>query len=277
MSSSTTELQEKRLGRLISIMQDEGYSEAEILKILRIDQKRLRGLLWEYTHLYAYHRWWRSAEQIDNAVIAFAKENGRWPLYHDLRLRNGLPSPNTMRWRAGTLSPIDGNWVSVWQNRGGRERIPSFWPRMAARARDLTPELILAIPNLTARRNAIEVFGGAEQMIKKGGARLVQQDDYGKLWSMMTFDDRGLTAHYVEVVNSTQKIHEKTGKPVFDRKGEPVFDHYFLRVPPGIWKAKDAVAWTGWFEPPTARLRTAEERANQMGLLEDFAGFSVQS
>ena len=70
---------------------------------------------------------------------------------------------------------------------------------------------------------------GAERYLREAGARLLAQDDYGKLWRVEFDDDEPL--QMVEVVNSTA---EPDGS----------YKTYFLRVPPRYRTAHGAVAWT---------------------------------
>ena len=67
---------------------------------------------------------------------------------------------------------------------------------------------------------------------------LVQQDDFGKLWrTELSVDRERLTV--VEVVNSTP-----------DPDGS--YRRYFLRVPPAVSTAREAVAWSFDFESADA-------------------------
>ena len=83
--------------------------------------------------------------------------------------------------------------------------------------------------NAERRRVAIERMG-LERFIAGLGARVVQQDDYGRLWrTEREIDGEPFVA--VEVVNSTEE-------PDGSRR------RYFLRVPPSVRTARRAVAWT---------------------------------
>jgi hypothetical protein len=68
----------------------------------------------------------------------------------------------------------------------------------------------------------------------RGRATLVRQDDFGKLWTLGPGLD-GEPMRVVEVVNRTP---EPDGS----------YRHYFLRVPPSVCTAREAVAWTFGFE-----------------------------
>lgn len=259
------DLRRKRLGKAVMVMQREGFSEAEITDLLR--DRDWREAMWAYRDEYARHRWWKYTERVEDALIAFGLENGRWPEHREWRLYNGLPSWNTAMHYGFYHQRIGGvRWNHVRSTDG-------LWGCIARRATELTAPLVLTIPNMTCRRDAVANFGGVEALIKKGGGRQIQQDDYGILWSMNAeYEGMGdRIAHYVEVVNSTPKMHKVDGVyvPELDKQGKEQFDHYFLRVPPTVWTAKVAVAWTGWFEQFGAQ--------NNPLLVTNFERFAAQS
>jgi hypothetical protein len=88
--------------------------------------------------------------------------------------------------------------------------------------------------NVEVRRVIIERFG-AERYLSESGARKIHADDYGTLWRADLQDDEPLVV--VEVLNSTP---EPDGP----------FRDYFLRVPPGVRTAREAVAWTFGYDQP---------------------------
>jgi hypothetical protein len=90
-------------------------------------------------------------------------------------------------------------------------------------ARDITGE-----ENAEVRRVMIERFGPGEYL-RDAGAILVDESEWGKLWRAELADDEPLVM--VEVVNSTP---EPDGS----------FKDYWLRVPPTVATAHEAVAWT---------------------------------
>jgi hypothetical protein len=144
-------------------------------------------------------------------------------------------------------------------------------------------DLILAIPNQTTRRDAIIAYGGLAKAVENGAGTCIQQDDYGKLWRL-NFVEPNVGDWYslfVEVVNSTPRmVDDGTGTYVLapDKNGNPVYDHYFLRVPPGVTSARDAVAWTGHFEVSLTSGRNANYRDPWMPVTgKKFAGFVAQS
>ncbi|GII57175.1 hypothetical protein Pth03_55640 [Planotetraspora thailandica] len=87
---------------------------------------------------------------------------------------------------------------------------------------------IRAEENAELRRVMLEHYG-FERYLKESGASPVHRDETGTLWRISLPGDEDLVM--VEVVNSTP---------------EPDGTHrtYFLRVPPGIQRARQGVAWT---------------------------------
>jgi hypothetical protein len=93
----------------------------------------------------------------------------------------------------------------------------------------LTASYIVRQRNVERRRVLLERLG-YEQFLASAGAKLFQQDDYGKLWNTeLRLDGEPVTV--VEVTNSTP---EPDGS----------YRRYWLRVPPGIRSARRAVALT---------------------------------
>jgi hypothetical protein len=82
--------------------------------------------------------------------------------------------------------------------------------------------------NLEVRRVMLERYG-PDRYMRDAGAELTHEDDCGRLWRRPQADDEDLVM--VEVVNSTP---EPDGS----------FKNYWLRVPPDMRSAKEAVAWT---------------------------------
>jgi hypothetical protein len=70
----------------------------------------------------------------------------------------------------------------------------------------------------------------AEPLSARRRTTLVHQDDFGRLWEDGS-DGSGEPIRIVEVVNATP-----------DEDGSS--RHYFLRVPPSVGTAQEAVAWT---------------------------------
>ena len=93
----------------------------------------------------------------------------------------------------------------------------------------LTPARVAAWSNAERRRVAIERIG-LERFVKGIGARVVQEDKHGRLWrTEREIDGERFVA--VEVLNATEE-------PDGSRR------RYFLRIPPSIRTARQAVAWT---------------------------------
>ena len=82
--------------------------------------------------------------------------------------------------------------------------------------------------NVEVRRVLIGLYGHA-RYLKDSGATLVHQDARGKLWCKTRAEDTDLVM--VEVVNATPEPDGSVRT-------------YFLRVPPHLKTASDAVAWT---------------------------------
>lgn len=91
----------------------------------------------------------------------------------------------------------------------------------------VTPGMIGNQSDVSMKRVLLERYGYARYVQELGCE--VQSDDWGSLWRASTFDDEPLVM--VHVLNATP---EPDGS----------FKDYFLRVPPGVTSARQAVAWT---------------------------------
>ena len=133
----------------------------------------------------------------------------------------------------------------VWPDGSGRW----YWQgiavpaKLAANRDNLNAEQIARIDNQELRRVALERLGW-QRFLETADAELRAQDDYGKLWSTQIRLD-GERAQVVEVVNATP---EPDGS----------YRRYFLRVPPAVRTAREAVAWTFGFDDPNDYLLAAE-------------------
>ena len=78
-------------------------------------------------------------------------------------------------------------------------------------------------------KNGQEINGAAAYIRDVGGKRLDHDERFGTLWRQEVSNDEPIVM--LEVVNSTR---EKNGS----------FKKYWLRVPPTMTKAHEAVAWT---------------------------------
>jgi hypothetical protein len=277
----------------VDTLRRDHFKDEEIQRLLHRNEEQLRiaWIAWRQSLWAVPSRW--TCENITDAVIAFVNATGAWPRDRDFNNRNGLPSAGVFRyhnqpehwcwgeWRAlvkeHRVRTGDRSWPGghPWPNRDAdRVAHPDIWERIVPRAAELTGQAVLSIPNQVHRRDAIEAYGGFAKLATDGAGRLIQQDDYGKLWRI---DAVELGTHdwfsmFVEVVNSTPRmIDDGSGTYVLDlSQGKPVYDHYFLRVPPTITTAKLAVAWTGHFE-----INASAGEAKIDG--KEFAGFAAQS
>jgi len=96
----------------------------------------------------------------------------------------------------------------------------------------LTIEAIGAEKNVEIRRVMIERYGQAKYLLDQG-AKLIHSDGYGDLYSINLLEDESLVM--VKVINSTP---ESDGS----------YKDYFVRVPPDMMTAEQAVAWLGELE-----------------------------
>lgn len=94
--------------------------------------------------------------------------------------------------------------------------------------REITLEMIERETNIEVRRVLIERFG-LDEYLKSGKVIKIHQDQYGTLWRMNLDRDEPIVV--VQVTNSTP-----------EPDGE--YKVYFLRVPPNIMRARQAIAWT---------------------------------
>jgi hypothetical protein len=182
------------------------------------------------------------------AVGAFARGRQRWialwaPTSHkDASLWLFWPGSNglvgvcdpALRLREGALHAEDGPAVSwpwgarAWFWRG--VRVPG---RVVERPEALSAEEIRAERDPDVRQVMIERFGGVDPYMHELGARLAQQDDYGRLWrgKILPADD--------EPVATAVEVRDATSGSVS-----------LLRVPPSTRTAREAVAWTFGFDDP---------------------------
>jgi hypothetical protein len=92
----------------------------------------------------------------------------------------------------------------------------------------ITVELIEKEQNAEVRRVMIERYGQSRYLLDSGALK-IHEDDFGVLYRKDIPDDESMV--FVKVVNSTA---EPDGS----------YKDYWLRVPPHITSAKEAVAWT---------------------------------
>jgi hypothetical protein len=110
-----------------------------------------------------------------------------------------------------------------------------FWHGVIVPARAIHSPLTLKVSEIESEQNAeirrvlIERYGQGRYLLESG-AKKIHSDDWGTLYRKEIPDDEPLVM--VKVVNST---------PEPDGSGHK---DYFLRVPPNIERARQAVAWT---------------------------------
>ena len=107
-------------------------------------------------------------------------------------------------------------------------RIPEHQTHIITHPERITVSEIENETNAEIRRVMIEKYGQA-RYLQDSGARVVQSDDFGTLYSKEIAHDEPLVM--VKVVNSTPEA-------------DGTYKDYFLRVPPTIRTAREAVAWT---------------------------------
>ena len=141
---------------------------------------------------------------------------GMYPLEvhvdEQLRLNNrhGAAASYADGWK---LWAIDGN------------RMPR---RMVENPQSLTVDDIRQAQNVNVRRMMLDMYG-ASRYIEESGSRLIHKDEYGELYQQELPGDEPLTM--VCVINATVET-------------DGTYRRYFLRVPPDITTAQEAVAWT---------------------------------
>jgi Domain of unknown function (DUF6745) len=118
-------------------------------------------------------------------------------------------------------------------------------PERITEARDqLTADLVARIDNQELRRVVLERMGW-ERFLATASAEVRQQDDYGKLWATRVWID-GEAVQLVEVVNATAEPDGSYRR------------YFFLRVPPTVYTARAAVAWTFGYDDSLSYRPTIE-------------------
>lgn len=100
--------------------------------------------------------------------------------------------------------------------------------RLITRPRSYTPAEIQSERNIELRRAMMERYG-QEAFLLESGALEMHRDDFGVLYRLPFADDEPLVM--VKVVNATPEP-------------DGTYKDYFLRVPPNMSRARQAVAWT---------------------------------
>jgi hypothetical protein len=118
------------------------------------------------------------------------------------------------------LGPVGMALGHLWAERVNQQSIPTL-ARIDAQS------------NPTMQWRLIERYG-VRRFLANGRASVVHRDEYGTLFQRKM--PSGEPIMVVEVVNATPKE-------------DGTYEPYFLRVPPRIRTAKEAVAWTYGVEP----------------------------
>ena len=93
--------------------------------------------------------------------------------------------------------------------------------------------------NAEVRRVMIERYpGGALALIQAQGAKMLQKDDFGELWARAWRGQENPS--FLRHDQSIVMLKVKNSSPEPDGS----FRDYWLRVPPTVRTAKEAVAWT---------------------------------
>ena len=170
-----------------------------------------------------------------DARLELARSAGPWWALDGLAIVSERPSEIHLDDR-GRLHGTDGPAVawadgtSLWAWHGVQVE-----PHVITEPGTITVDEIDGERNIERRRVLVERFG-EERLVREGGGELVHEDETGRLWrrAMQVNEPwwhREEPVVMVEVLNSTPE-------PDGSRKT------YFLRVPPNIDVAREAVAWT---------------------------------
>jgi hypothetical protein len=100
----------------------------------------------------------------------------------------------------------------------------------------ITVAAIDATSNVEVRRVLVERFG-EERLVREGGAELLDSDVVGRLWRREIDPPRRWIGRREEPVVMVE-VQNSTPEPDGTRKT------YYLRVPPNLRTAREAVAWT---------------------------------
>jgi hypothetical protein len=130
-------------------------------------------------------------------------------------------------------------------------RVPEF---IVERPHEITLKHIQDEQNAEVRRVIVERYGTSRYLLD-AGARIIHADTYGTLYRMEQHGDEPIVM--VKVVNATPEPCAKCGGLLTTERsvrscqcGEPSrFKDYFLRVPPDMTNAQEAIAWTFNLEP----------------------------
>ncbi len=154
---------------------------------------------------------------LDGLVRVARSAGWWWPFEHLVILTE---RPSALRQDAEGIVYPDGLALWAWHGVVVPEQV-------IERPERLTVLQIRSEPSVEVREVMLERYG-TDRYIRNGGAERVSEDDVGTLWSVPLGDERLVV---VEVRNSTP---EPDGS----------YTTYWLRVPPEVRTAREAVAWT---------------------------------
>jgi len=159
-----------------------------------------------------------TTEQMKLAMFAFYKREGRWPMAREYKLANELPPYRQWMWRGyDELNTYDVRSIDVWE-------------RIIARDKRCTPQMAISFRNVLARKEAIDRIG-FQTFLKKKLATVREEDpEWGTLYELP-----GETPSEPMVM---LKVINSTAEP------DGTFSEYYLRVPPNMQTAREAVRWT---------------------------------
>lgn len=168
----------------------------------------------------SYRAPWNEKRVLDG-LFAFIETHKRWPQSREVRGRNGLPSYWTLN---RMVNAPDGWWNNDWVSPR------DAWERKVAADKRCGPEMVTVFRNVLARKEAIDRIG-FQKFINKGIATLIDDDpEFGQLYQLPG-ETPSEPMILLKVVNSTP-----------DPDG--TFSDYYLRVPPDMTSAREAVRWT---------------------------------
>jgi len=182
-----------------------------------------------------------TVESVVDALFAFYGQHGRWPYNWEWRSANELPS----QWKVVRLanpSYYGRRESDPWETFTAPWRRPwDFFQRQLANDKRLTAKMVFGLPNVLARKEAIERIG-FERLIgtyDDGSELIHEHPKFGSLFRLPA-EQMDEWMHIVRVRNGT-------------REPDGSYAHYYLRVPPHIWDVQEAVAWTFQIESRHSR------------------------
>lgn len=162
-----------------------------------------------------------------DGLVRVARSAGWWWPFEHLVILTERPTAvrqdaDGLLHHAGGPAVVYPDGLAIWAWHG-----VAVSQQVIERPEGLTVQQIRGERSVEVREVMLERYG-AERYIRNGGAERVSEDDVGTLWSA-PLDDERLVA--VEVDN-------RTPEP------DGTYTTYWLRVPPEVRTAREAVAWT---------------------------------